>query len=301
MLIMILLLGGCGRERGEEKTFVSEPINYISWLDGTWKIEEEIVPSSLWTFVWEDWAVVNHIGTIYDFTESLYGELSGGVVPIRNRETQVFFHRDGYLSDLGLSGNYYTMFWVDTGEMDWSNTCFVIKDKEEWLVWKCGYGVYRLQRIEDAEQQVHAYDKKLSFEENIKIRMEEQGIRSHWYYSNVWTGNWTIEEVIYTEDMAEAQTHIGKIASYNDYYYDDVNYFDLNFIESGEDRVFYRMPTTDELGLDGAYYLLLWDEDNEYPAAIVKSEHEMILIKGNTLFRAVQEEEYLDDALLQGA
>ena len=28
----------------------------------------------------------------------------------------------------------------------------------EWLVWKRGYGVYRLQRIGDAEQQVHAYD-----------------------------------------------------------------------------------------------------------------------------------------------
>ncbi|MDE6518634.1 MAG: hypothetical protein K2L18_12450, partial [Acetatifactor sp.] len=241
MFILILLLGGCGREGGEEKTFVSEPINYISWLDGTWKIEEEIVPSSLWTFVCEDWAVVDHIGTIYDFTESLYGELSGGVVPIRNRETQVFFHGDGYLSDLELSGNYYTMFWVDTGEMGWLNTCFVIKDEEEWLVWKRGYGVYRLQRIGDAEQQVHAYDEKLTFEDNIKVRMEEQGIRSHGYFSNVWGGNWTIKEVIYTEDMSEAQTHLGETVFYHN---SGVDYFDINFIASSEDRVFYRMPTT---------------------------------------------------------
>lgn len=60
------------------------------------------------------------------------------------------------------------------------------------------------------------------------------------------------------------------------------------------------MPTTGELGLQGAYYLLIWDEDQDYPAAIVASEHEMFLVQGNTLFRAVQEEEYLDDALLQG-
>ncbi len=60
------------------------------------------------------------------------------------------------------------------------------------------------------------------------------------------------------------------------------------------------MPTTGELGLEGAYYLLIWDEDSDYPAAIVASEHEMFLIQGNTMFRAVQEEEYLDDGILQG-
>ena len=60
------------------------------------------------------------------------------------------------------------------------------------------------------------------------------------------------------------------------------------------------MPTTGELGLEGAYYLLIWGEDNKYPAAVVASEHEMFLIQGNTVFRAVQEEEYFNESLLQG-
>ena len=61
------------------------------------------------------------------------------------------------LSYLELAGNYYAMFWIDTGEGGWDNTCFVIKDKSEWLVWKRGHGVYQLQRIDKTEEKVHAY------------------------------------------------------------------------------------------------------------------------------------------------
>lgn len=291
-LISLLMLSGCGKNDAEG------PINYISWLEGEWQIEDVVTWGE--TPVSVGWDIVQgYVGTKYDFLEPLSEEPSGGVVPIRDMEYQPFFHGEGYLYELGVTGNYYAMFWIDAEEWGGTNTCFVIKDKDDWLAWKGNYGIYQLRRTRNAMEQVHTYDANLSFEQNIKIRMEEQGIRSHWYYHNVWSGNWTIEEVVYTEDMAEAQTHIGEIASYHNYY-DDVNYFDLNFIESGEDRVFYHMPTTDELGLYGVYYLLLWDEDNEYPAAIVKSEHEMFLIQGNTLFRAVQEEEYFDDALLQG-
>ncbi|MDE6517293.1 MAG: hypothetical protein K2L18_05540 [Acetatifactor sp.] len=97
--------------------------------------------------------------------------------------------------------------------------------------------------------------------------------------------------------MAEAQTRLGETVFYRN---SEVDYFDINFVESSEDRVFYHLPTTGELGLDGAYYLLIWDEDNDYPTAIVASEHEMFLIQENTMFRAVQEEEYLAGAALQG-
>lgn len=43
----------------------------------------------------------------------------------------------------------------------------------------------------------------------------------------------------------------------------------------------------------------IWDEDQEYPAVIVKSEHEMYLINGDSVFKAVQEDENMDDILLQ--
>lgn len=76
--------------------------------------------------------------------------------------------------------------------------------------------------------------------------------------------------------------------------------YNINFIESDEDKVFYHMPTTSDLGVEGEYYLMIWDEDNIYTAEIGINEHEMLLIKENTVFRAVQEVEYLDETLLQG-
>ena len=299
MFMLILLIGGCGRYSYQpEEAFAEDLIYYASWANGKWQNEEVNICSYLGNYVHESWEVVNSfVGEIYDLSEPLRGEASGGVVPIRDRETQIFFHGDVDLSYLELAGNYYAMFWIDTGEGGWDNTCFVIKDKTEWLVWKRGHGVYQLQRIDKTEEKVHAYDEKRSFEDNIKIRMKEQGIQCNSYFSNVWSGNWTIEEVICTEDMAEAQVHIGETVFYHN---SDVDYFDINFIESGQDKIFYHMPTTGELGLEGAYYLLIWGEDNKYPAAVVASEHEMFLIQGNTVFRAVQEEEYFNESLLQG-
>lgn len=292
-LSSMLLLSACGEQ--SKDVFRAEAIYYSSWLEGEWQTAEVMTYSILWRRIHESCEVVDsYIGEIYDLTGLLSEEVSGGVVPIRDRETQKFFHGEGYLSDLELSGNYYAMFWIDTEEWD-GTTCFVIKDKKEWLVWKDCYGVYRLQRTGSDGEQMHVYDANLSFEDNIKKRMDEQGIRRHIYFNNVWEGYWTIEEVVCSEDEAEAQMHLGEMVNYN-----GAVYFDINFIESGEDRIFYHMPTTGELGLDGAYYLLIWDEDNEYPAAIVASEHEIFLIRGNTLFRAVQEEEYLEDCILQG-
>ena len=297
VILLNIFLVGCGeRSSNMEKKSVEETINYISWLEGKWQIEEVISWGG--TPINYGWDIVkSYVGTSFDFMEPLGEELSGGVVPIRDIELQPFFHGEGHLSELGLTGNYYAMFWIDTEEWDRTNTCFVIKDKAEWLVWKSGYGVYRLQKIDSAKEHMHTYDEKLTFEQNIKIRMEEQGIPSHFYFSNVWSGNWTIEEVIYTDDMAEAQIHLGETIFYHN---SGVDYFDINYIESNEDRIFYHMPTTGELGLEGAYYLLIWDEDNEYPAAVVVSEHEMYLVRGNTMFRAVQESEYIEEAALIG-
>ncbi len=73
-------------------------------------------------------------------------------------------------------------------------------------------------------------------------------------------------------------------------------------LQRGRQPLCYTYPdgtSVEELELDGAYYIIIWDEDHEYPAAIVKSEHEMYLIKGDSVFRAVQEAEYMDDILLQ--
>lgn len=289
-LISLLMLSGCG------KKVVDEPISYVSWLEGEWQIEKVITWGG--TPVSVGWDIVqSYMGTNYDFSELSDEKYSGGVVPIRDMELQPFFHGEGYLYELGVTGYYYAMFWIEEEEWDGTNTCFVIEDKNNWMVWKKNCGIYQLRRTRNILEQVHTYDANMSFEENIRMRMEEQGIRSHGYFSNVWAGNWTLEEVIYTEDMAEAQTHLGETVFYHN---SGVDYFDINFIESDDDRIFYHMPTTGELGLQGAYYLLIWDENQDYSAAIVASEHEMFLVQGNTLFRAVQEEEYLDDAILQG-
>lgn len=292
VVILNLLLTGCG----ESHSYVEEPITYISWLTGEWQIKDVMAWGG--SPINEGWDMVKgYIGVSYNFTEPLGEVPSGGVVPIREMELQPFFHGEGYLKYLDLTGNYYTLFGIDIEEWEGSDTCFVVKNKEEWMVWKECVGIFRLQRIDDVKEQVRTYDANMSFEENIRRRMEEQGIRCDMYYNNVWAGNWTVEEVIYAEDIAEAQTHLGETVFFRD---SGVDYFDIHFIGSSDDRIFYHMPTTGELGLQGAYYLLIWDEDQDYPAAIVASEHEMFLVQGNTLFRAVQEEEYLDDALLQG-
>lgn len=238
--ISLLMLSGCG------KKVIEEPISYVSWLEGEWQIEKVIAWGG--TPVSAGWDMVqSYVGTNYDFSELSDEKPSGGVVPIRDMELQPFFHGEGYLYELGVTGYYYAMFWIEKDEWDGTNTCFVVKDKDDWLVWKGNCGIYQLRRTRKILEQMHAYDVNISFEENIRRRMEEQGIRSHGYFSNVWGGNWTIKEVIYTEDIAEAQTHLGETVFYHN---SGVDYFDINFIESGEDRIFYHMPTTGELGLD---------------------------------------------------
>lgn len=289
----VLKIDECGKASSRiDEMSAEEPIYYSSILNGEWQSVEVMSYSSLWHRIHESPETTDSLlGKIYDFTEILNQNPAGGSVPIRNIEEQIFFHGDGYLSDLELGGNYYTMFGTDTGK----NTCFIIKDEKECLVWERGYGVYRLQKMGDITGQEQVYDEKLSFEDNIRIRMEEQGIKCDSYYNNVWSGNWTIEEVIFAENESEAKLHLGETI-----FYHDIDYFDINIIEADEDKVFYHMPTTGDLGLDGEYYLMIWDEDNTYTAAIVKSEHEMFLIKENTVFRAVQEVEYLDETLLYG-
>ena len=110
--------GGCGGFSYQpEEAFAEDLIYYASWANGKWQNEEVNICSYLGNYVHESREVVNSfVGEIYDLSEPLRGEVSGGVVPIRDRETQIFFHGDVELSYLELAGNYYAMFWIDIGE-----------------------------------------------------------------------------------------------------------------------------------------------------------------------------------------
>lgn len=69
---------------------------------------------------------------------------------------------------------------------------------------------------------------------------------------------------------------------------DNADYFDINYIDFNDDKVFYNMPTVEELGLKQPYYVLVWSNNAKYHAAIPISEHEMYLIVDNNIFHAIQ-------------
>ena len=81
---------------------------------------------------------------------------------------------------------------------------------------------------------------------------------------------------------------------------DNADYFDINYIDFNDDKVFYNMPTVEELGLKQPYYVLVWSNNAKYHAAIPISEHEMYLIVDNNIFHAIQKEEYLSEYCLEG-
>lgn len=286
-------LSGCK----EEHKSTESPIVYTSFLQGKWQSTEVVAYCSS-PLMSGTGIADNLIGKVYDFSMPREIKEDGGVVPIRNVETQGFFFEEFpyYLVDLELSGNYYPIIHLPQDEYA-QHPCLIVKNEEEMLVTENNTAIYRIEKVELSEElQENAYDESQTFEQNIAIRMELQGIEYHSYYRGVWCGNWVIKDLIYADDMIEAEEHIGKVVSY----VDNVDSFDIEFISSKQDRIFYGMPTTGELGLNGEFYVIVWDEDHEYPAAIVKSEHEMFLIRDNMIFRAVQEENYLDDVLLRG-
>lgn len=293
-MAIIMSTGGCGRAEGVQE----EAITYDAWLDGCWESKDLLVfcnsPVSL-----SMETAVSLIGKKYDFSMPREGEAVGGAVPIRDINTQYFFFVEFpyTLAELGLEGSYYPIVHIDKEGFDGGQPCLIIKDRNEYLLTENCAGVYIIQRTEPTDEvKQNVYERDLTFEENVRKRMEIQGIKYDYYYRGVWKGNWMIQEVVSTDDMQEAQKHIGETVSY----ITAVDYWDIQFIDSAQDRIFYNMPMTGELGLEGSFYLLVLDSDHEYPVIIVKSEHEIFLVTGNTVYRATQEGTYLNETLLQG-
>ncbi|MBO5166867.1 MAG: hypothetical protein J6B90_09765 [Lachnospiraceae bacterium] len=291
LIVSCIMLCSCGQGKVEET-----PITYSPWLNGVW--ESVSVAGYCYYPLRQSEEVADVlVGKTYDFKVMNQGTVEGGVLPIRDAETQYFFWSEFpyCLSELGLEENYYAILHFESSD-GMNHPCIFVKNRNEMLLTEAQTGVFNICRNEEnIEQVIYTYDSTQSFEDNIRIRMRQQGITYESYYNGVWEGHWVIEEVIYGEDKEVAEGHIGEVVEY----IEDIDSFDLQFIEGAEDRVFYGLPTVEELGLAGDYYVIIWDEDHEYPAAIVKSEHEMFLVRGNGVFRAVQEEEYLDDILLQ--
>lgn len=295
IMIVCFTVGGCG---GAE-SLQEEKITYEAWLDGCWESTEVVAYCRNRVSLGKE-AADSLIGTKYDFSTSWEGNVVGGAVPIRDVDTQQFFFVEFpyTLAELGVGGSYYLIVHIDKEGLDGNHPCIIIKDRNEFLLTENCTGVYNIQRVESTgEMRQNMYEKELTFEENIRKRMEIQGIKYEPYYRDAWGGSWVIQEVVSTDDMREARKHIGEVVTYTE----KVDYLDIQFITSEQDRIFYDMPTTGELGLEGDFYLLVLDSDHEYPAAILKSEHEIFFICGNTVYRAIQEQTYLDEIFLQGA
>lgn len=293
ILIFDMLLCGCTSSTASKE----EPIYYPDWFSGEWE-SMEVLGYYYYHLRESEETADSLVGKIYDCPKTWQEMSIGGVIPIRDMNMQPFFFEGFPYSpcELGLSGNYYTIIQRDKNDYS-GDPCFIVRNRDEMLVTESRTGIYTIKRKDSgSELQVNAYDFDLTFEDNIRSRMALQGIKYDSYYRGVWEGNWIIKEVIFSDHRKEAKKHIGEEVSY----ITAIDSFDLQFIDSNQDRIFYGMPTTGELELTGPYYVLIWDEDHEYPAAIVKSEHEIFLIKGNSIYRAVQEETYLSDTLLQG-
>ena len=292
VLVFIIIgniLCGCRQENVQ-----AAPITYSPWLNGIWQ-SVSVSGYCYYPLRMSEEVADSLVGKTYDFIAMQQEVVEGGVLPIRDAQTQYFFWPEFpyVLEELGLEGNYYTIIHFG----DYANRSYVfVRNRNVMLITEAQTGIFNIQRIEEADEQViRTYDSTQSFEENIETRMELQGITYESYYKGAWEGKWIIEEVIYASDMGAAEEHIGDCVEY----IEEIDSFDLQFIETGEDRVFYGLPTVKELGVVGDYYVIIWDEDHEYPAAILKSEHEMFIIKEDIVFKAVQEETYLDDTLLQ--
>ena len=267
---------------------------YESLSSGKYKITDILVYSSLWERIHENSQVAEEIvGDICYFTGEKDENIIGGVIPIRDEEKQKFYYGTGYLVDLEVKGNYYPIFSFETGA-GVSDTCFIINSYGDLLAYKRQYGIYKIE-LENDIAKLHVYDIDKTFEANIEKRMQEQGIQCNTYYNNVWCGNWVIDEVVYAEKKDEAEKKLGETVFMN-----NADYFDINFIDSNDDKVFYHMPTVEELGLEQPYYVLVWSSNSEYHAAIPISEHEMYLIADNNIFHAIQQEEYLSEYCLEG-
>ena len=165
----------------------------------------------------------------------------------------------------------------------------------ELLAYKRQYGIYKMEELESDIAELHVYDIDKTFEANIEKRMQEQGIQCHTYYNNVWCGNWVIDKVVYAEKKDKVEKKLGETV-----FMDNADYFDINYIDFNDDKVFYNMPTVEELGLKQPYYVLVWSNNAKYHAAIPISEHEMYLIVDNNIFHAIQKEEYLSEYCLEG-
>lgn len=255
------------------------PLFYSPWLDGVWQSID--VKYAFGPCTESSETADRLVGKMYDFSTLRKSEVVGGSVPVREDE-QWFFWIDYpyYLWELGLEGNYYTIVRLSEDEFP----CCVIKSKDEMLIAEVKTGIYTAVRVDHEERRENAYDPTVTFEENIEKRIELQGIdrKSYYgYYGLVGKGHWTIEEVVYAENYKEAEKHLGKIVEYN-----LIDKFDLGFFDSPQSRIFYDMPTVEELGISGQYYLITWVENSEYPVAIVKSEQELFFIKGNSVLRA---------------
>lgn len=258
------------------------PIVYSPWLDGVWQSIDVKYASSPFSKGHE--IADSLVGKTYDFSIPWKTEVIGGSVPIRD-DKQLFFWIDYpyYLSELGIEGDYYTIvrFSEKSSLFFDEHPCCIIKNKNEILITELCTGVYTAVRVDHEEVRENVYDPMVTFEENIKNRIELQGINHMYYYGMLGVGHWVIEEVIYAENFKEAEKHLGKIVEYS-----LIDKFDLEFFDSPQSKIFYDMPSVEELGISGEYYLITWVENNEYPAAIVKSEQELFFIKGNLVLRA---------------
>lgn len=293
ILCTLLTVCDCSTYNGEEQP--EEQISYTSYFYGNWECVEVVAYCDHASMRPKE-EVDSLVGKKYEFSEQSIKEMEGGKIPIRDVNSQFFYWPEYpyFLSEIGVGGEYYVI--VENAENKYKDhPCFFPIGPNEMLVTEAWKGIYRLKRISTDEKQIeNSYDAERTLEENIHNRLDTQGIKESIYFTQCEAGNWTIVEVVYAENKAEAKKHLGEIVE-GAYY----TKLDVEFIDTPEERIFYNMPTVEELGLSGAYYVLLYDEKEQYPAAIIKSEHEMFLIRGNTVYKAVQEETYLDDALLQ--
>lgn len=298
LIIVIFFLCGCGLltfTPTQENSEADDLIYYKSLSFGKYKISDILVYSSLWERIHENAQVADEIvGDICYFTGDKDENIIGGVIPIRDEEKQKFYYGTGYLADLEVKGNYYPIFSFETGD-EVSDTCFIINSYGELLAYKRQYGIYKMEELESDIAELHVYDIDKTFEANIEKRMQEQGIQCHTYYNNVWCGNWVIDKVVYAEKKDKVEKKLGETV-----FMDNADYFDINYIDFNDDKVFYNMPTVEELGLKQPYYVLIWSNNAKYHAAIPISEHEMYLIVDNNIFHAIQKEEYLSEYCLEG-
>lgn len=149
MLVLCTILSGCGKKQELEEP----PIFYSSCMQGEWQSTEIVVYSSS-PLANSTETADNLVGKVYDLASPREVKENGGVVPIRDVETQAFFFLDFpyYLVDLQLLGNYYPIIHFAQEEYA-QHPCLIVKSKEEMLVSENNTAIYRLQRIDSSVEQ----------------------------------------------------------------------------------------------------------------------------------------------------